>query len=141
MSVAEQVASAIIRMEGAGRSTRNNNPGNIWDGLSAGKTRRIWPNIPIDAQGFLQFPTYEAGYAELINQVQMKINRGMTLRQLINEWAPAKGEVVNGLDLSNDTPTYIRNAQSWTGLPVDTPLNQLSGGAAAPPGPTKAPRR
>lgn len=142
MSVTEQIAKAIERMEGQGRSVRNNNPGNIWDGVSGQKTRRIWPNIPIDEQGFLVFPSYDAGFALLVDQVQKKINRGLSLRQLINEWAPPKGEVVNGFDLSNDTSTYVRNVVQWTGLPLDTPLNALdAGGGTAAPDPITARRR
>lgn len=144
MSVVEQIAAAITRMEGNGattRATRNNNPGNIWDGLSPGKTQRIWPGLPIDAQGFVQYPTYADGYNALLRDLQIKVNRGMTLRQLITMYAPPKGDTVGGMDLSNNTEAYIRYVASQTGLPENTPLNQLASGGPAPADPTKTPHR
>ena len=42
----QKLAAAIARQEGFKEGTRawkNNNPGNIWDGLSSHKLVRIWP--------------------------------------------------------------------------------------------------
>ena len=144
-SVVRSIAAAITRMEGDGatsRATRNNNPGNIWDGLSPGKVQRIWPNLPIDDQGFVKYPTYQAGYDALLNDLRIKVNRGMTLQQLITMYAPPKGDTVGGMDLSNNTAAYIQYVASQTGLPVNTPLNALdAGGGTAPPDPITARRR
>jgi len=143
MSVVEQIAAAITKMEGnsaTSRATRNNNPGNIWDGLSPGKVQRIWPDLPIDAQGFVIYPSYDAGYKALLNDLQIKVNRGMTLRQLITMYAPPKGDTVGGMDLSNNTEAYISYVAQQTGLPPDQRISTLSGGAATPD-PTMTRRR
>ena len=145
-SVVRSIAAAITRMEGDGattRATRNNNPGNIWDGLSPGKTQRIWPNLPIDEQGFVKYPTYQAGYDALLNDLRIKVNRGMTLQQLITMYAPPKGDTVGGMDLSNNTAAYIQYVASQTGLPANVPLNALdsASGGAATPDPTMTRRR
>lgn len=119
MSVITKLADAIQRVEGYKPGTRawkNNNPGNIWDGLAAGKKRRIWPSIPIDDKGFLIYPTPAAGRSALEFDLQQKINRGMTLITLINMYAPP---------IENDTLRYIKLVAEWTGLPTDVPLNKL----------------
>ncbi|TAJ99768.1 hypothetical protein EPO44_10225 [bacterium] len=101
------------------RSYRNNNPGNIWDGLAEGKARRIWPDIPVDSEGFLIFPTYEAGRAAFERQLSIKVNRGLSLEGLLAEWAPAS---------ENDTAAYVRNVSGWLSIPADVPLLQLDSG-------------
>lgn len=124
MSIVDSIAQAIIRQEGDApgtRARRNNNPGNIWDGVGAGKSTRIWPNLPTDDKGFVIYPSYEAGYAALLNDLQIKVNRGMTLEQLITMYAPPN---------ENNTAAYIANVARWTGLPTSTPLNQLPAAAA-----------
>lgn len=98
------------------RAHRNNNPGNIWDGLSEGKKKRIWPNIPVDSKGFLKFLDDLTGWALFEKQVNLNVNRGRTLRQLITRWAPP---------VENDTETYIKNVVKWTGLPENEPLKDL----------------
>lgn len=98
------------------RSQRNNNPGNIWDGLAEGKKKRIWPNIPTDNKGFLKFPDEASGWSLFEKQINLNINRGKTLRELITRWAPP---------IENDTETYIKNVVKWTGLPENEPLKDL----------------
>lgn len=125
-------ANAIARMEGyltgSGginpntRAGRNNNPGNIWDGLGNGKTRRIWPNQPIDDKGFIIYPSAAAGWAELERQLQMKANRGLTLQAALSEWAPP---------IENDTAAYVRNVENWTGYAANTPLSNVLKGSAS----------
>jgi len=39
----ERLADCIDRQEG---KDQNNNPGNLWDGITSGKPHRIWPDIP-----------------------------------------------------------------------------------------------
>lgn len=124
-------ANAIARMEGyltaAGavnpntRAAKNNNPGNIWDGLGNGKVKRIWPSMAIDDKGFVIFPSAAAGWAELERQLLMKANRGLTLQAALTEWAPP---------VENDTATYVRNVESWTGYAANTPLSNVLRGSA-----------
>jgi hypothetical protein len=128
------IADSIERQEGYApgtRAYRNNNPGNIWDGLDPanGKTRRIWPEYPIDDEGFLKLPDYATGRALMESQIRIKINRGETLTKLINEWD------------SSDPPAtraaYVANVATWTGLDPNIALNTV--GDFSPPGPIKPP--
>ncbi len=133
MSVIESIAQAIIRQEGNATGTRahrNNNPGNIWDGVGAGKSVRIWPNLPTDDKGFVIYPNRETGYQALLNDIRIKVNRGMTLEQLITMYAPPN---------ENNTAAYIANVARWTGLPTGHPLNQLPAAAAPADDPPAAP--
>ncbi len=121
------LGNAIARQEGfrddAGQITpttragRNNNPGNIWDGLCPGKVQRIWPHFPIDSSGFLVLPNYPTGRSLMEKQISLKISRNETLRILINQW-----------DSSDPTPTrdlYVTHVAEWTGLPTDEVLLNL----------------
>ncbi len=135
MDILTQLAEAIKRVEGYApgtRAYRNNNPGNIWDGTGNGKTQRIWPNLPIDDKGFVIYPSYQAGYAALLNDLKIKVNRGMTLEQLITMYAPPN---------ENDTAGYIAMVAQQTGLPANVPLNALDQQPATPdyPGETQFP--
>lgn len=100
--LAVKIADAIQKMEGwfkGSRSYRNNNPGNIWDGTTSTKKKRIWPNIPIDKQGFLIYPDYETGRKALEKDITIKINRGMSLESLFYMYAPPN---------ENNTENYIK---------------------------------
>ena len=125
MSLVVQVlADAIQKKEGwfpGSRSFRNNNPGNIWDGIGKGKTARIWPDTPIDDKGFLVFATYAAGRALLERQIQINVDRGATLAALIARWAPPS---------ENDTAKYIADVSKWTGIPADAVLSRYQDGPA-----------
>ncbi len=125
MSLISDLADAITRQEGR---TQNNNPGNIWDGIGAGKTTRIWPGLPIDSRGFVIYPTLADGRAALERDLSIKVDRGMTLTSLLNMYAPPS---------DNDTGTYIRNVSTWLGINPTIPLNSIG---ESPGNPTK-PRR
>ena len=112
MSLISDLADAITRQEGAGASVRYNNPGNLMD-----PNNRIWPEYPKAPSGEVIFPDPLTGRAALENDLSIKVNRGMTLASLLTMYAPPS---------QNDTATYIRNVSSWTGLPVDVPLNTFS---------------
>ena len=131
MDILQPLAEAIKRVEGYApgtRAYRNNNPGNIWDGISSGKTFRIWPNLPVDDKGFVIYPSYQAGYEALLNDLRIKVNRGMTLEQLITMYAPPS---------ENDTAGYIAMVAQQTGLPANVPLNALDQQPAAPDYPSE----
>ena len=112
-----KLAHAIARQEGffsqGTRAQRNNNPGNIWDGIGKGKKVRIWPNLPIDDAGFLIFKSPEQGTAFLYSLIMRKVAGGMNLTQLIASYAPSS---------ENDTNKYLMNVKAWTELPDDIPL-------------------
>lgn len=112
----DQFAACIERQEGR---VLNNNPGNIWDGLCPGKTHRIWPELPIDSRGMLIYPSLEQGREEQKHQLSLKIGRGETLSQAIEEYCPSS-------DPRNNTGVYIANVSQWMGnLPTTIPLKRL----------------
>lgn len=125
----DQLVAAIVRQEhGEKKVYQNHNPGNIWDGLCEGKIRRIWPEIPIDAYGFLKFQSLKEGMALLRDQINYKVIRGATIRELVSAWAPAKAAKVNGRDFSNHdmTEIYIGRVAAAVGLAPDIRLRDRS---------------
>lgn len=119
--VVTKIADAIARQEGfhdpRSRAARNHNPGNIWDGLCTGKSKRIWPQYPIDLTGFLILPDNATGRALMEKQIRLKISRNETLRTLINQWDSSDKKVVRDL--------YVQHVAEWTGLPIDDVLADL----------------
>ena len=112
MSYIDDLAAAIARQEGTGCGS-NNNPGNL----------RTWGSLPV-SRGFAVFPTCDAGWAALRQQVQRNVNRGLTLE----EFFAGKTGVYPGYApaADNNQPSmYARNVSTWTGLPLGVPLNQL----------------
>jgi len=65
---------------------------------------------------FAKWPTPAQGITGLFRQVWLQVAGGQTLRQIINQWAPAT---------ENNTTAYLENVLKWTGLPADTPILQL----------------
>jgi hypothetical protein len=63
------------------------------------------------------FSSNATGTAALFRQVWAQVAEGQTLRQLINQWAPAAA--------GNNTSAYLQNVLNWTGLPADTPILEL----------------
>lgn len=102
---------------GGTRAARNNNPGNLRE-----TARKIYPDLPRDAGGFIVFPSAEAGWQALRRDLAIKAGRGWSLSQIISAWAPETD--------GNDTAGYIRNVANWTGLDPSRPI-----GAAAPASP------
>lgn len=106
-----KLAHAIARQEGFfiehSVAQRNNNPGNIWDGVGKGKVQRIFPRIPLDDKGFLKFENRQHGTAYLYRMLILKISSGVTLEQLIHSWAPPT---------ENDTEAYVSAVEKMTGI-------------------------
>ncbi len=125
MSVITSLADAITKMEGyypGSLAWRNNNPGNIRGG-------RVYPQYPLDSNGFTVFPDQATGRAALEADMAYKVGQGMTLESLVYKYAPPTD--------NNDSAQYVANMASWTGLPVNVPLNSLdssgySGSTARP---------
>src|SRR5580692_3313221 len=97
-SLAQSIALAIQQQEGYGTPNAvtlnaNNNPGGLIQ----------WPGYPT-VNGFAQFPTYAIGLQATAQNVQSKIDAGMTLNQLTQAWAPSGA--------SND-PTGINNPTTY----------------------------
>jgi hypothetical protein len=63
------------------------------------------------------FETLPLGVAALYRQLWLQVAQGQTVRQIINQWAPASA--------GNDTSAYLTNILKWTGLSADTPVLEL----------------
>lgn len=91
-----------------------NNPGDLRFAGQIGATAPGWNKI--DLPPIATFPDSKHGMAALYRQVWRFVAEGLTLRQLIETWAPPS---------ENNSGQYLRNVQEWTGLPTDTPILDL----------------
>lgn len=123
-TIVDAIAQAIARQEGyldangnvlsGNIAYRNNNPGNL----------RTWGNLPVSS-GYAVFPTVDQGWAALYRQVQLNINRGLTLQEFFAGKSGVYGGYAPAKD-SNQPYVYAANVAAWTGLPLSTPLNQVA---------------
>jgi hypothetical protein len=111
------LAQSIQRFEGWAPGTvsyRNNNPGNLRSGPGQTGT---------DAQGYAIFPDYQTGWNALLNQVQVNVNRGLTLDEFF-----AGGQGYPGYAPAADSNLpyqYAATVGGWLGVDPSVPLNQL----------------
>ena len=101
------IAAAITRQENTPSSL--NNPGALMN-VQAGQLQ--------------QYATLADGQAALDNQIQLNINRGLTLPEFfagVPGGYPGYANAASG----NNPVTYANNVSAWTGIPQDVPLNQL----------------
>lgn len=117
-SGAATIAATIQQVEGYYPGTpayTNNNPGNLIYVGQSGATA--------GAGGFAAFPSYDAGYQALLNQIQSYANQGLTIQQMMNKYAPAG-------DGSNNPTAYANQIASALGVPTDTTVaDAISGGS------------
>lgn len=115
--IVQDLAAAIARQEGANPAL--NNPGNL----------RWAPGCTSRPNAIAVCPDYATGEAGLERQIQLNIDRGLTL----DEFFAGKPGVYAGYAPSADSnrpELYAANVSQWTGLPTDVPLNSLSSGAS-----------
>lgn len=94
------LAEAIKQHEGwfpGSRSYRNNNPGNLMYAGQAGA-------IGADDAGFAIFDSYQDGWNALLNQLQLYAERGLTIGQMLEIYAPPS---------DNDTQAYIQSVVNY----------------------------
>lgn len=124
MSLIDSISQAIATMEGfykAGSiSQRQNNPGDL----------RSWGSYPV-VNGYVQFPDAATGWAALNQQVQLNINRGLTLEEFFGGKPGIYGGYAPAAD-SNQPSVYAQFVGTQAGIPVDVPLNQIGGGISGP---------
>jgi hypothetical protein len=113
------VAQTIQQVEGyypGSVSYTNNNPGNLKYAGQAGAT--------LGANGFAVFPSYDAGYQALVNQINLDASRGQTIAQFTSIYAPAA---------DNNNPTsYAQTIANAAGLSVNDPLSEaIAGGTGS----------
>jgi hypothetical protein len=113
------VANEIQQLEGwfsGSVSQTNNNPGNLMYAGQPGATGQT-------PAGFAVFPTYQAGYQALLNQINLDASRGLTIAQFAQKYAPAQD--------GNDPTSYAAQIAAATGLSVNDPLSAASSGTVA----------
>ena len=103
----ERPDGSIEVREGGTAAWRNNNPGNI----------RHDPNAIGKAHGFAVYPTLEEGEKAKESLIDKKRDRGLTVNETIEEWAPPE---------ENNTAKYQATVSKWTGIPGNTKLKDLS---------------
>jgi len=128
----DALSNAIATFEGyynstANPSQANNNPGNLTAG--SGQVG--------SSGGFAVFSDPDAGFAALNNQVELNINRGLSLQTFIGGnldqggsypgYAPAAG--------GNNVSNYVNYLAQQLGIDPDTPLSSISPGDFHPPEP------
>ena len=125
-SFLDDLAGAITRQEGACSSPGsciNNNPGNLRAGPGM---------IGTDSRGIAIFPDFQTGYAALLNQEQLNVNRGLTLSEFFGGKSGVYPGYAPAAD-SNQPNVYTANVASWLGIPSDVPLSDLMSGSAPTP--------
>jgi len=109
---------------------RNNNPGNLRSGTGQVGT----------AGGFAVFPDAETGWAALVHQVYLNIERGLSLFTFFGGERYENGSVIPGgypgyapSGDSNNPNQYANFVASQVGIDPSTPLNSIG---ASPPDPS-----
>lgn len=134
MSLNDQIAQAIATQEGfyvpGSLAQRNNNPGNL----------RSWGSNPI-VDGYAKFPTLNAGWAALAQQINLNIGRGLNLYEFFG----GKPGVYAGYSPATDKNRpreYAVFVASRIGLDPSIPLNSIPGETLgmSPPNPNRAPK-
>lgn len=87
----------------------NNNPGNLRFVGQPGAVR--------GANGFAKYSSPQAGYEGLLRQIKIDSDRGLTLAQFVNKYAPPT---------ENDTRLYMNQIARSTGVPLNTPINRIN---------------
>ena len=93
---------------------RRNNPGDLLFRGQIGASAPGWNKIGVPP--IATFSSSKLGMAALYRQVWQFVAMGLTLREMIEGWAPPS---------ENDTAAYLANVLEWTKLPADTPIIDL----------------
>lgn len=136
MELIDSLAQSIATMEGFFKpntiAQRNNNPGNL----------RRWGANPVQ-NGYAVFNTPEEGWAALRKQIQLNVNRGLTLEEFFGGKTGVYPGYAPSAD-SNDPANYARFVAGRAGIAVNQPitsfLSEKTGLWPAPPsGPSWSP--
>jgi hypothetical protein len=116
------IFQAIARQEGALNDdpndipSRQNNPLDLRYAGQIGASRPKGTVVKRGQEPIAMFATLAHGIAAGYRQLWLDIARGMSLRELIEAWAPPS---------ENDTATYIKNVQRETKGLIDDPDRPL----------------
>ncbi len=123
----DSLSNAIATFEGYYNSTSNpsqanNNPGNLTAGAG---------QVGTSSQGFAVFPDAETGMAALNNQVELNIDRGLSLQTFIGGGTTNEGTNYPGYASAaagNNVSNYVNYLASQLGIDPNTPLSSISPG-------------
>ncbi len=118
-SLVTDISAGITRQENANPAF--NNPGNLRAGPGQTGT---------SANGIAIFPDWSTGEAALERQVQLNIDRGLTLSEFFGGKPGVYPGYAPAAD-SNQPNIYTAHVSSWEGIPADVPLSQLQAGYQA----------
>jgi hypothetical protein len=115
----DDLAQAIARFEGflvsGSIAQRDNNPGNLRSGPG---------QVGTDSGGYAIFPDVATGYAALDNQIQLNVNRGLTLNQFFAGEPGVYAGYAPSAD-SNNPAQYASTVAGWLAIDPNTPLTQV----------------
>ncbi len=116
--VVQDVAAAITRQENV--NPAYNNPGGL---ISA-------PGCTSRPGQIAICPDAATGQADLERQVQLYVDRGYNLSDMLDAWAPAScpGSLCTG----NNPSVYTQNVAAWTGIDPSIPLSTLATSGGEP---------
>lgn len=125
MNLVDSLAGAIAKFEGfyktGSLAQRNNNPGNL----------RTWGSTPTSG-GYAVFPTLDAGWAALKRQIQINIDRGLTMYEFFAGKSGVYPGYAPAAD-SNEPYHYARTVASWIGVDPSTTLKSVQAGESPSP--------
>jgi hypothetical protein len=115
----DDLAQAIARFEGflvpGSIAQKDNNPGNLRAGVGQTGT---------DANGFAIFPDVATGYSALDNQIQLNINKGLTLDQFFGGLPGVYPGYAPAAD-SNNPAQYATTVGGWIGIDPTVQLSSI----------------
>lgn len=122
-SLVDGIAQAIAQMEGFNTpgtiAQRDNNPGNLRSGPGQTGT---------DSKGYAIFPDVSTGFAALNNQIQLNIDRGLTLYEFFGGKPGVYAGYAPSAD-SNNPIGYANFVAQQVGIDPSIPLNQIQAGS------------
>lgn len=113
--VVQALAAAITRQENV--NPTYNNPGAL---IAA-------PGCTSRAGAIAICPDAATGEAGLERQIQLYIDRGLSISDMMAKWAPKCDQPICA---GNDSATYAANVSSWTGYDSSVPMSSLISGAS-----------
>ena len=129
-STVSAMEAAIIKMEGYNPNfAPNNNPGNL---VYAGQR-----GAKMGAGGFAAFPTYADGVTALDKQIAGQIDKGQSLTDFFNQYAPGNTKnAAGGIQTPAATQNYINFVSAQLGIDPNVPINQSTPASATATGDT-----
>lgn len=130
-TLVSSLAAAIRQVEGYNPNfAPNNNPGNL---IYVGPNQNGQTGVTKGAGGFAKFMSPASGESALEWQAQNYIDRGYTLTDFINTWAPPNTQNdAGGKQTQQMTTNYVASVAASTGIDPNIPLNSIQSSYSGP---------